>query len=246
MWIVYLSLALQVIFGIHVIKTGRPFVWVLVIILFSVLGIAGYILVELAPEWWRSRSGRQVKNAIGKTIDPEKSLKEAQMAVDKVDSVQNRMKLAEEFLKLNRYQEARDIFAKSLAGVYAEDPQLMLSLAKAEFGLRHFEVVIEVLDKLKAVNPNFKSPEGHLLYARSLENVDRIHDAIHEYEALNLYYASPEPACRLAQIYKMQGNIAKANELFQAVLKRSASAGKFFNEVNQEWIKLAKQEAKRG
>lgn len=246
MWIVYLSLALQVFFGIHVIKTGRPFVWVFIIILFSVVGIAGYILVELAPEWWRSRSGRQVKNAIGKTIDPEKSLKEAQATVEKVDSVQNRMKLAEEFLKLNRYQEAREIYAKSLAGVYAEDPQIMLCLAKAEFGLQHFQAVIEVLDKLKAVNPNFKSPEGHLLYARSLEYVNRIPEAIHEYEALNLYYSSPEPACRLAQIYKTQGNISKANELFHAVIKRSASAGKFFNEANQEWIKLAKQEFKGG
>jgi len=242
MWIVYLSLFLQIAFGIHVIKTGRPFVWVLVIILFSVFGIAGYILVELAPEWWASRSGRQVKNAIGKTIDVEKALKEAQKAVEQVDSVQNRMILAEEYMRLQRFNEAREIYARCLAGVHADDPSIMLSMVKAEFGLNNFEAAITILDKLKTANPSFKSPEGHLLYARALEGGGRLDQAIQEYEAIRNNYPTPEPACRLAQIYKTLGNKALAAELYQAVIKRSATAGKFFNESNQEWIKLAKRE----
>lgn len=174
MWIVYLSLALQIYFGIHAVKTGRPFVWVLVIILTSIFGCIAYVLIELAPEWWASRSGRQAKSAIGKTIDPEKPLKAAQMACEQVDSLQNRIKLAEEYFLLHRYREARELYAKSLAGIYADDPQLMLGMAKAEFGLNNFEAVIGVLDRLKAANPNFKSPEGRLLYARALEGASRI------------------------------------------------------------------------
>ncbi len=242
MWFVYLSLALQVIFGIHAIKTGRPFVWVLVIILFSVLGIAGYILIELAPEWWASRRGRQVKSAIGKTIDPEKALKAAQLAYEKVDTVQNRLNFAEEYLKLNRYSEARELYARCLAGIHAEDPRIMLSMAQAEFGLNNFEAVISVLDKLKAANPTFKSPESQLLRARALEGAGRIPEAIHEYEALSNNYSTPEPACRLAQIYQAQGDKNLAGELYQSVVKRSITAGKLFNENNKEWIKLAKRQ----
>lgn len=243
MWLVYLSLALQVFFGIHVIKTGRPFVWVLVIILFSVLGIAGYILIELLPEWWASRNGRQVKNTIGKTIDPEKALKAAQQACEKVDTVQNRLKLAEEYLKLNRYSEARELYARCLAGIHAGDPQIMLSMAQAEFGLNNFATVISVLEQLKASNPTFKSPEAQLLHARALENAGRIPEAILEYQILSNNYPTPEPACRLAQIYKAQGNDDLARELFRAVVNRSITAGNLFNEVNKEWIKLAKREA---
>jgi hypothetical protein len=243
MWFVYLSLALQIYFGIHAIKTGRPFVWVLVIILFSVLGVAGYILVELAPEWWVSRGGRKVKNAIGNTVDPEKALKAAKITCDKIDSVQNRLILAEEFMKLERFQEAHEIYGRCLAGVHAGDPQIMLGMAKAEFGLNNFQAVIELLDKLKADNPRFKSPEGHLLYARALEGSGRIVEAIQEYDSLNQYYSTPEPACRLAQIHKTRGNHALAMELFQSVVKRSASAGSHFNEINKDWIKLARREA---
>jgi hypothetical protein len=242
MWIVILSLALQIYFGIHAVRTGRPFVWVLVIMLTSFIGCLAYVLIELAPEWWASRSGRQVKSAIGKTIDPEKSLKAAQKACEQVDSAQNRIKLAEEYFLLNRYGEARELYAKSMAGIYAEDWQIMLGMAKAEFGLNNFDAVIGVLDQLKAANPHFKSPEGHLLYARALEGAGRIPEAIHEYQALSNYYPTPEPACRLAQVYQAQGNKTLADELFQEVIKRSVSAGKVFNETNKEWIKMAKRE----
>jgi hypothetical protein len=241
MWF-YVSIVLQIIFGIHAVKTKRPFVWVLVIIIFPVFGVGGYIIIELLPEWWASRSGQQVKSAIGKKVDPENDLKAALNAYKKVDTVQNRTNLAEQYMKLQRYNEARELYARCLAGTHAEDPQIMLSMARAEFGLRNAEAVIAMLDKLKETNPTFKSPEGHLLFARALENAGRLPEAIHEYETLGGYYPTPEPACRLAQIYQAQGNNAKADELFQSVIKRSATAGKLFNETHKEWIKLAKQE----
>ncbi len=242
MWYLLIALAIQIYFGIHAVKTGRPFVWVLVIILFSVFGVAGYIIIELLPEWWASRKGQQVKSAIGNKLDPEKDLKAALTAYEKVDTVQNRVNLAEQYMKLERYNEARELYARCLAGPHAEDPQIMLGMARAEFGLSNFEAVLALLDKLKETNPTFKSPEGHLLYARSLEMAGRMPEAIHEYEALSGYYATPEPACRLAQIYQAQGNKAKAIELYQSVITRTATAGKFFNETHKEWIKLAKQE----
>lgn len=242
MWFVILSLALQIYFGIHAVKTGRPFVWVLVIILTSVFGCAAYVIIELVPEWLASSKGHKFKNAVGAKIDPEKDLKAAQQACEKVDTAKNRLELAEQYLKLNRHQEARDVYARSLTGIYAEDPQFLLGLAKAEFGLDNFAEAIAALDKLKATNPDYKSPEGHLLYARALENAGRIPEAIYEYEALSKYYPTPEPMCRLAQMYQKQGEKGRAAELFQTVIQRSVTAGKLFNETNKDWIKLAKSE----
>ena len=242
MWFVYLSLVLQVLFGIHAVKTGRPFVWILVIILFSVFGCLGYVIIELMPEWLASPSGQKFKRAIGKTINPEKNLKVALNACTQADTLKNRINLAEQYFQLLRYQEARDIYARCLTGLYAEDPEILLGMAKAEFGLNNPEATIALLDKLKAANPQFKSSEGHLLYARALEGADRTPEAIEEYNALSNYYPSPEPACRLAQIYKAKGEKSLATEIFHTVIKRSATAGKHFNEVNKQWLKLAKRE----
>ncbi len=214
----------------------------LVIIIFSVFGCLGYVIIELIPEWLASRNGSRFKQAIGKKMDPEKSLKAAQQAFERVDTVQNRLNLAEQYMLLQRYNEARELYARCLAGPHAEDPQIMLGMAKAEFGLNNYDATIAGLDKLKAANPHLKSPDGHLLYARALEGAGRIPEAIHEYETLGNYYPTPEPVCRLAQIYQAQGNKAQAVELYQSVLKRSVNAGKVFNEVNKDWIKLAKQE----
>lgn len=243
MWYVALTLALQIYFGIHAVKTGRPFVWVLVIIIFPQLGVAGYVIIEILPEWWASRHGHQVKTAIGKKLDPEKDLKAAQQAHEMLDSVQNRINLAEQYLKLNRCREARELYARCLNGIHREDPQILMGMAKAEFGLNNPSAVIEYLDKLKAANPSYKSPDGHLLYARALEAAGRLEEAVHEYQTLNSYYSTPEPACRLAKLYQTQGKVELAKEIFQSVVKRSLSAGQLFNDANQEWIKLAKREA---
>jgi hypothetical protein len=47
-------------------------------------------------------------------------------------------------------------------------PKIMLGMDKAEFGLNNPDAAIAFLDKLRTVNPHFKSPQGHLLYARTL------------------------------------------------------------------------------
>jgi hypothetical protein len=242
MWILYLCLILQVIFGIHAIKTGRSFAWVLILILFSVVGVGAYIILELLPEWYASPKGNKFKKAVGKKIDPEKNLKAALTACQQLDSAQNRINLAEQYMLLKRYAEARDVYQRTMTGVYAEDPQIILGLAKAEFGVNNAEKTITLLETIKALHPKLNNPEANLLYARALENAGRITDAIAAYERLSDNYPTPEPACRLAQLYKTQGNMALAMELFQAVVKRSMTAGELFNEVNQDWVRLAKQE----
>jgi hypothetical protein len=201
-----------------------------------------YVVIELLPEWLASRKGQQVKSVIGKKIDPEKDLITSQQALDKVDTVHNRINVAEEYFKLKRYAEARELYVCCLSGPHVEDPQIMLGIARAEFGLANFSATVDMLDKLNAVNPTVKPPEGRLLYARSLEGMGRVSEAINEYEALSGHYSTPEPVCRLAQIYQAQGNKTRADELFQSVIRRSSTAGELFNEANHEWIRLAKRE----
>ena len=46
----------------------------------------------------------------------------------------------------------------------------MLGLARAEFGLGRSEDTVKTLDELRRRWPDYQSAEGHLLYARALED----------------------------------------------------------------------------
>ncbi|MBI3561605.1 MAG: tetratricopeptide repeat protein [Gammaproteobacteria bacterium] len=239
---IILSVVIQLALVIHIIKTGRSVTWVFIVLIFPLIGTLAYLIIELLPELTSSRTGRGLRRNFSKTLNPDKNLNTASQNLAVADTVQNAMTLATEYLEKSKYAEAKELFAKSLKGIHADDPPLLLGLARAQFGLGEFNAAKQTLDTLKEKNPTFKSVEGHLLYARTQEQLGNTADAIHEYEALCSYYPGPEPCCRLALILKSSGNLTRASELFQSVLNTSKISGKHYNNFHKEWIALARRE----
>jgi hypothetical protein len=210
---------------------------------YQLIGTLAYLIVELLPEWTNSRGAHQARRRVAKTLNPDRDIKTATRQLAVADTVQNSIALANQHLERSQFADARDLFARCLKGVYADDPLILLGLAKAQFGLEQYGDVIATLDRLKQRNPDSRSPEGHLLYARALELSGQADAALHEYEALSRYYPGPEPRCRLALILKAKGDSAAARDLFQRVLSESEVAGKHYNALHKEWVALARKEA---
>lgn len=242
MLFIIISILIQMAFAAHVLKTDRRPAWVLIIAVIPILGWLAYIYVELLPGWLASRSGQDPQKKIRYSRESEQAFKDALIKLELTDTVSNRMALAEQYLLREQFQEAKEQYEKCLSGFNKTDPTLMLGLAKAEFGLTNHTQTITILDTLKTANPNFKSPEGHLMYARAQEAVDNIPVAIGEYEALITYYPSPEPTCRLALLLKANGDVKRAHELFTKVVEYSDNAGRQYNYLHEEWVKIAKRE----
>ncbi len=57
-----LSIAIQVGFIVHVIKTGRSMLWIVAIGLLPVVGVIAYLVVEIAPEVLGSRAARRARS----------------------------------------------------------------------------------------------------------------------------------------------------------------------------------------
>ena len=241
--ILAVSVLLQLILIVHVIKTGRNTIWVFVLLFAPVVGGLAYLIVELLPEFMNSRGARRAKRNIAKAINPNRDLKEASQILAVADTVQNSMILANQHLERSEFQEAEELFTRSLRGVHVDDPDILLGLAKAQFGLRKFGDVVATLDRLKTTNPKSRSADGHLLYARAHEELGHVSQAKTEYEALAKYYPGPEPRCRLALILKSQGDVEGARELFRHVVNESEVSGRHYNTLHKEWVALARREA---
>ena len=241
--LIVLSIIVQLALVVHIIKTGRPLTWVFIVLFFPLIGSLAYFIVELLPEFRSSRTARSLERNISKTVNPHKNLKVASQNLEVADTVQNAIVLANECLERSRFAEAKELFARHLKGVHADDPVLLLGLARASFGLGEFQETIRALDLLKEKNPSARSAEGHLLYARALEQLGQVDAAMHEYEVLRSYFSGPEPTCRLALILKSRGETQRALELFQKIVKESNIAGKHYNNLHKEWVTIARREA---
>jgi len=157
-------------------------------------------------------------------------------------NVASRQKYADELVRLGRAVEAVPIYQNCLTGVFADDPKLMLGYAHARFEAGDAAGARQTLDELIGKNPEFKSPDGHLLYARALEAEGNHEKALGEYAALAGYYPGAEAGVRYAVLLKRLGQKDLAQQTLKALLDRAKYAPAHYKKAQREWLDEAHRE----
>jgi hypothetical protein len=236
-----LILGAQVLCVAHVVRTGRPFWWIYLLVFAPLVGTVVYLGVELLPGLYRGPTARQVALRVAGVVDPGRGVRDAQRRLEMSPTVQNRTALAEEYLAAGQPQDAVVLYREALTGIHATDPSLMLGLARALFMLGNTAEVLVTLDRLREANPEYTSPEGHLLYVRSLEMEGRTAEALYEYAALITYYPGQEARCRYALLLQVTGRVAEALNLFEEIRKAIDYGPRHQYREQREWYELARR-----
>ena len=236
-----LSILVQVILIIHVIKTGRNQIWIWVLALLSIPGAIAYIVVELLPDVFRSRTAQRTARGFKKALDPTADLRRYENEARVTGNVATKQRYAEELTRQGRYDDAIEQFKQALTGLYEHDPNLMLGIARAQFGKGDAAGARATLDELIRLNPDFRSPDGHLLYARSLETEGNIDKAIEEYRVLATSYPGAEAAVRYAQLLKSQGRSDEARKVARDLLEQARIAPAHYRKAQKSWLDAAQR-----
>jgi hypothetical protein len=122
-----------------------------------------------------------------------------------------------------------------------DEPSYALGKAQAEFGLGRPQDTVATLDDLRLRWPDYRSADGHLLYARSLEVSGRTDEALDEYRALADYYPGAEARVRWAMLLGSVGRDAEAKRLHSDVLTQMRRAPKYVRKAQAEWIAIAEK-----
>jgi hypothetical protein len=242
MWPLILSYAVQALLIVHCIKTGRNTIWIWVLALMPMVGPVAYLAAELLPEMLGSRTTRRATRVVKKVLNPEGDLRQLKQRADIGGGVEARQRHAEELLRLGRSEEAVAEFRRTLQGLYEHDPNLMLGLARAQFAAGAAGDARATLDALIQHNPAFRSPDGHLLYARALEQEGQTQRALDEFKTLAGYYPGAEAAVRYARLLRAQGQQQPATEVLRALLAQAAIAPRHYRRAQEEWLKQAERE----
>lgn len=234
----------QAAFAVHVIRTGRETYWIFIIMGIPALGCALYFFTQVLPDSRNNYTVRKTGNQLLKAIDPERELRARKDQLEVVDTVENRIKLADECIEAGLYDEAIPLLEKSLNSTHENDPYMLLKLAQALFGKQSYQETVDTLELLIEKNPDFQSHDGHLLYARSLEGLGKNDQALEEYAALATAFPGEEGRIRYAQLLQATDQPDKARQVFQDVLTRTKHAPKYYAKKEKQWIALAKQSLK--
>ncbi len=238
-----ISLLIQAAFIVHVIKTGRNTLWIWVLIIPGVAwaGILAYLVVEVIPELMRSRGAQRTARGLRKAIDPGRELRRYETEAQVGSNVASRQRYAEELARHGRHDDAIAQYRQALTGLYEHDPNLMLGLAQAQFAKGDASAARATLDQLIAENPQFRSPAGHLLYARALQAEGNTAKALEEYRVVAGTYPGAEAAVRYAQLLQAQGQREESQKVARELLQQARIAPGHYRRAQREWLEAAQK-----
>jgi hypothetical protein len=236
-----LSLILQVMLIVHCIKTGRNTIWIYVLAILSYAGIAAYLFVEVLPELFGSRTARRAGRSVKRMLDPTGDLRKYEQQARVGTNVKNLQQYADELVRQGRFDDAIAEYKKALTGLYEHDPNLMLGIARAQFEKGDARAARMTLDDLIRLNPEFRSHEGHLLYARSLEVEGNYAKALEEYSALAPGYPGAEAPVRYAQLLKAQGRADESRKVARELLDGAKIAPAHYRRAQRFWLDQAEK-----
>jgi hypothetical protein len=237
-----LSIGLPVFCIIHIIRTGANQVWLYVVIFLPFVGSLAYLAAEVVPAMVGGRRARRLAGSAVRTIDPERDLRRRLADLALVDSVENKRLAAEEYMKLGRAREAVELLESALVGIHADDPALLIALARAASAEGFHAKALAALDHLRESHPGFQSGEAHLIYARSLEGLGRDEEALAELASLVTYATGEEARCRYGLLLRRHGREDEAKRQFQEILTRANRANVRYRRTEREWIDTARRE----
>lgn len=226
----------------HAAWKRQPGLWYFVIVALPFVGATMYLMTELLPRARANPVTRKAAADLGRAVNPDKEINAARAALEELDTAENRKRLADALVARGRHAEARAIYEAALTGAHEDDPALTMGLVRALFGLEDYPAVRATLDRLREAWPDFESPEGHMLYARSIEAMGEAERALVEYEALAGYFRGEEARCRYGMLLLRLGRTEEAEAQFRTIVESVESGSRIYRKDQKAWYDIAKQQ----
>ena len=234
----HLLIAVAVISHAH--RTGRPDYWRYIVFM-PVIGPLAYVLFEILPGLAETRRGQQVVRDIKTVINPHGDWQHLNRQVQEQDTVEAKCQYAWECERKGMWAEAIAIYRLADKGAFANDPEVLTGLARAELGSGDGQAAEATLNRLRTAHPEYQSQRAHLIFARALEVQERTREAIEEYRALSAYFAGLEARTRLALLLQKSGDPAGARKMFDEVVRTSEARGVVLADEDRDWVRVARR-----
>jgi hypothetical protein len=231
---------IQFCFAFHVLKTGRPYWWIFVIMAFPVMGCVIYYFVEVFPGSREARKASRAARALAKVLEPDADLRRRAEELAICGSVDNKIALAAECMSHQMYADAARLYESCLSGAYAFDGVLLFGLAKAAVEDGDWRQAERAIARLKASAPKLRPLERRLLEARMLQGRGDNDAALAVYRELLPVFVGLEARYRYGRLLLRLGRQEAAMEMFNEVLHH---AKRFASSLGDEerWASAARQ-----
>lgn len=230
-----LHFAVAIYFAIHAVRTGQGLYWVLILLMFPLLGSLVYCVAIWMPEMSQSRGARQAVRTVKQALQPTRELQDAKLALEQADTLRNRLALGDALVAQKQWAAALEQFDAALARD-PEAPDVQARVAEASLWTGAAARALDITNALLARTPPFRQNDVPLSNARALAALDRRDEARSAFIALLDETESLEVAAHYAEWLKVWGDFTAARELRDEALRRYERLPKHSRELHREAI----------
>jgi hypothetical protein len=236
-----LHVVVAIFFAIHAVKTGRNTYWLFILFAFPLLGSIVYFFAEYMGDMRNNPAARKAYRAMEKVLDPDRELRDATREYEISPSVQNRMRLATAELNKGHAAAARDHYRACLNGPLADDPDLLMGLARAEVETSEGEAALRSLNALIKARPDWHPDSVALLKARACALSRSQPETLAAFEAAAQLGSGLEAKARFIEWLVSVGQLDAARRIQAEIDQSTKHWPGHARELNAPWFKLARQ-----
>jgi len=237
-----LYIIIALFFAVHAVRSNQNMYWLLILLMFPLLGSAVYFFAVYLPALRGSRHLSAAGRAVTRLIDPQRAVREARTELERTPTVQNRLRLGQALLEAGAAQEAREHFEQAATGPFASDPVLLMGLARARMSTGEAAQAESALQALFQVQPAARrQAEPALLHAQALAAVGAP-DAREAFEQALTCADDAAARCVYGEWLQAQNNDAdrrRARTLFEDILNDARHWPRHAREHNRAWLQRA-------
>lgn len=236
-----LHLLVAVYFAIHAVRSGEDRYWLFILFMFPLLGSLVYAVAVWLPAQRRSRQVHALASGVGRVLDPGRDLREAEQALQDNPSAGNQLRVADALLEAGQASRAVVHYDLARRGVFGSEPDIGVRFATALLECGRAEQARDVLEELIRMHPDYRSPAGHLIYARAVAATGDRARAREEFEAVLQGFAGLEARARYARVLAGWEASAEARALCADSLRLVERMPRHARELNAAWIRDLRQ-----
>ena len=232
------SLLIQIALCVHVHRTGRPYWWIWILFMGSLLGCIVYLLIEVLPDM-RRNSPRLIRTSwfVPKSV----RLRRAREVVDESPTVENKLALAALLSNFDRTAEAEAIAAECPTGVFKNDPQVIAEVVWYKLAVGKLTEAETLLAQADTKFNRTAKARIDLLQARVLLGHRKFDAARALLESLAAAALGEEPRYHLGICLLRMGRRDQARELLTDITRKYRKGGALWRRAEKNWFKAAKQ-----
>ncbi|HEX5687911.1 MAG TPA: hypothetical protein VFY73_28170 [Ideonella sp.] len=193
-----LHFLVAIFFAIHVVRSGQPMYWLIILFSFPLLGSVVYFVAVYLPNSRLDRGARKAVAIAAKALDPTRELREARAAFDYTPTAQNQMRLAAALLDAGQAEESATHYEACLKGPFASDLDMRWGAAQAWLACGRHAQAASQLQAIRAHDAGFRAQEIALALGRALGGAGRHDEARAEFESALQRFGSFEARAEFA------------------------------------------------